>query len=60
MAHQPDLDGVVGDREIGMMPRHLGQVPNRVDHHERAFPPMRLVFAAEMPIAELPVRKPGL
>ena len=54
---QAHLDRGIGRVDIGMMPRRFREMAHRIHHHERAFPPMRLIFAADEPVAEVPARQ---
>src|SRR5690242_10577093 len=56
MVLEPHLDRRVGDAQIRMMPRRFGEMPDGVDHHERAPPAVRLVLAADVAALERPMR----
>jgi len=54
---QAHLDPGVGCRDVGMMPRSLGEMPDRVDHHQGALPAVRLVLAADPAAFQIPMRQ---
>src|SRR5262249_54249509 len=44
---QPDLDPGIGCGDIRMVPGGFGKMADGVDHHERAFPAIGAIFAAD-------------
>src|ERR1700735_3248911 len=54
---QPDFDPGVGCGDIRMVPSGFGKMTNSVDHHERAFPAIGAIFAADPTVFEIPVRQ---
>src|SRR5262245_60503777 len=47
MVHQPHFDPGIGGRDVRMMPGRFRQMAHGIDHHECAFPTMRLVFSPD-------------
>src|SRR6185312_8672142 len=54
---QPHLDPGIGCGDVGMVPRCLGEMADGVDHHQRAFPAMRAIFAADPAALVKPMRQ---
>src|SRR5262249_51841034 len=52
---QTHFDPGVGCGDIRMMPCRFGKMTNGVDHHERAFPAVGAVLAADPTILEIPM-----
>src|SRR5271154_7523237 len=60
MVHEPNLDPGVRRRDIRVMPCRLGEMPDGVDHHQRALPTMRLIFPTNPTAFVTPMRKIAL
>src|SRR5579872_255850 len=57
MVHEAHLDPGVGRRDVGMMPRRLGKMTDRIDYHQRALPAVRLVLAPDPAVLVPPERQ---
>src|SRR5262249_50927255 len=57
---QPHLDPGIGRGDIWMVPRSLGKMTNRVDHHERPFPAVGAILAPDPTVFEIPMRQIAL
>src|SRR4051812_22908019 len=60
MVLQAHLDPRIGGCNVWMMPRCLGQMSDGVDHHQGAFPAVRLVLAADPAAFQVPMRQVAL
>ena len=57
MVLQAHLDPCIGGGDVGMVPSGLGEMTDRVDHHQCSFPTVSAVFAADPAAFQLPVRQ---
>ena len=55
MVLQSNLDPGIGRGDVRMMPRRLGEMTDGIDHHQRAFPTVGAIFAADPAVLQVPM-----
>ena len=60
MGFQAHFHPGVRRRQVRMVPSGLGEVAHGINHHQRAFPPVRTIGAADPAVLIAPVRQFGI
>src|SRR5215510_11070679 len=57
MVLEADFHPRIGRRDVGVMPRGLGEMADRIDHHQRSLPAVGAVLATDPAAFQIPVRQ---
>src|SRR5262249_15382891 len=57
MVLEANFHPCIGRRDVGVMPRALGEMADRIDHHQRSLPAVGAVLATDPAAFQVPVRQ---